>query len=585
MTRLRPFFLPLLVLAAMLCVTWLVWDHEQQNTRKALRSQFDFLLRETVSRVEQRMAGYEQMLRGVQGLFAATDVKDRNNFREYINTLQLDANFSAIQAIGVIEKPEGQRETYAPVIQVEPSIGSNRALLGLDQWPDPVRRSAMEKARDSGMPAISGMLRLATDNKGDGKAGFIMYLPIYAKGQQHDSEATRRAHLTGWVFASFHMHDLVATLYGEQMPGLALAIYDGVEPSTESLLYSPSVDAARPQTSTIAASEYLVVAGRSWMLSMSTLHDFDARFGRNAKLLIVMAGSSLSLILALLAWLLANGRARAMRLATTMTVELHKQIDGYQVAQALLQQARINAESANNRIKKQSEVQERFLEMVSHEYRTPLAIIQANIDIIELKTEHDCYDLSKPLNNIQHGVGRLVDIFEATRRRNGLESMPLNPVFEVIDAEQSVRQAVAAATSLWGERFICVYDLSVGLPANVDSRLMRTAILNLLDNATKYSLPDIPITLQISNVGDWLELTIRNHSTVALHGNTEILFQKYSRGPNSAGTSGTGQGLYLTRSIVEQHGGRMELILDKNGDVVAIMRLPLTAVPEEPNAC
>ena len=585
MTRLRQFFLPLLVLAAMLCVTWLVWDHEQQNTRKALRSQFDFLLRETVSRFEQRMAGYEQMLRGVQGLFAATEVLNRNNFRNYIDSLQLDANFSAIQAIGVIEKPKGRRETYAPVIQVEPSIGSNRTLLGLDQWPDPVRRSAMEKARDSGMPAISGILRLATDNKGNEKAGFIMYLPIYAKGQQHDSESTRRTHLTGWVFASFHMHDLVASLYGEQLPGLAMAIYDGVEPSATSLLYSSLVDAAQPQTSTIAASEYLVFAGHTWMLSMSTLDDFDARFGRNAKLLIVTTGTSLSLILALLAWLLANGRARAMRLATTMTGELHKKIDEYQVAQALLQQAKSAAESANSRIIKQSEVQERFLEMVSHEYRTPLAIIQANIDIMELKEQQSGLGLSKSLNNIQHAVGRLVDIFEATQRRNGFESMPLNPVFEVIDAEQSLRQTVAAATILWGERFICVYDLSVGLLVNVDSRLMRTAILNLLDNATKYSSPDIPITMQISNGGDWLELTIRNHPSVELHGNTEILFQKFSRGPNSAGTSGTGQGLYLARSIVEQHGGSMELMLDNNGDVVAIMRLPLTSVPEEPNAC
>ncbi len=374
MNRQRPFILPLLILAVMLCATWLVWDHERQNSRKELRSQFDFLLRETVSRVEQRMAGYEQMLRGVQGLFATTDVMDRDNFRTYIDTLQLDANFSGIQAIGIIEwvpevrkkahvaalhrlghatyaiTPAGQRDTYTPIVQLEPNTDSNRALSGLDQWPDPVQRLAMEKARDTGMPAVSGMLRLAVDKETDAQPGFMMYLPIYAKGQQHDSQATRRTHLTGWIFAAFNMHNLIASLYGEQLPGVALAIYDDIEPSPATLLYSSFGGRVPKRSSGISANEYLVVAGHTWMLSMSTNGNFDARFGRNAKTLIVVAGSSLSLILALLAWSLANSRAHAMRLATTMTWELHQQIDEYKVVQKLMLQAEESLGESNRKL-------------------------------------------------------------------------------------------------------------------------------------------------------------------------------------------------------------------------------------------
>jgi CHASE1-domain containing sensor protein len=62
------------------------------------------VLRETVSRIEQRMASYEQMLHGVQGLVAATGSIDRGNqFRDYVNALNLDANFSGIQAISIEE--------------------------------------------------------------------------------------------------------------------------------------------------------------------------------------------------------------------------------------------------------------------------------------------------------------------------------------------------------------------------------------------------------------------------------------------------------------------------------------------------
>ncbi|MEI7431589.1 MAG: CHASE domain-containing protein, partial [Betaproteobacteria bacterium] len=344
MTRLRLILLPLLILATALGVTWLVWSHEQQTSQKELRSQFDFSMREVVNRVDQRMAAYEQMLRGVQGLFAATGKIDRNSFHDYVGALQLDANFAGIQAIGVAEwvpearknahlkamqrrglsdyaiSPKGRREIFAPVIHVEPDFDSNRISLGFDPWTDPVRRLAMERARDSGLPAISGKVPLIIKN--EAQPSFIMYLPIFAQGQPLDSVAARRTHLIGCVFATFSMPTLMAGLYGEQLPGLALAIYDDVEASADTLLYQSVYLRDPPTRAALFANEYLVVAGHTWMLSMSTQDDFEVRYGRNAESFIAVSGIGLSLLLALLSWLMATSRARAMKLATTMTKEL-----------------------------------------------------------------------------------------------------------------------------------------------------------------------------------------------------------------------------------------------------------------------
>jgi len=119
-----------------------------------------------------------------RGLFATTGTFDRNALRDYVNTLQLDANLSGIQVIGVVEwvpaqhrdahiaamrrlgfvdyaiHPEGVRDTYAPIIQREPYRRPQHSPLGFDPWFDPVRRLAMEKARDSGMAAITGKITI-----------------------------------------------------------------------------------------------------------------------------------------------------------------------------------------------------------------------------------------------------------------------------------------------------------------------------------------------------------------------------------------------------------------------------------------
>lgn len=334
--------LPWLILLAMLGTTWFVWDHERQNARKEMHAQFDFALRDTVSRVEQRVAAYEQMLRGVQGLFATTGIHNRDAIRDYVETLRLDADFSGIQLIGVIEHvpqtakaehigamrrlgvadyrihPLAERATYAPIIQGESFSGGKHAFLGLDSWADPVRRQALEKARDSGMAAISGKMQLAIDEGGADNPGFVMYLPIFAHGQPHDSVAQRRTQLIGWVFAAFHMNEFMASLYGKQAEGLAFAIYDGATPGDAALMFrhGDSADGA------LHAHEYMVVAGHTWTLTLLTQPGFEARFGRDSSLLIAVAGIALSVAMALLAWLMINGRARALQLAARMTEEL-----------------------------------------------------------------------------------------------------------------------------------------------------------------------------------------------------------------------------------------------------------------------
>ena len=120
------------------------------------------------------------------------------------------------------------------------------------------------------------------------------------------------------------MHDVMASLYGEQPPGISLAIYDGVEPLEAALLHRTSDANNRHGPALISANEYLVVDGHDWMLSMSAFDEFRSRLGRNAEVLI--AGDRHGVESAAGASHLAHddGRERAMRLASAMTRELRE---------------------------------------------------------------------------------------------------------------------------------------------------------------------------------------------------------------------------------------------------------------------
>jgi diguanylate cyclase (GGDEF)-like protein/PAS domain S-box-containing protein len=328
-------------------MTLLIWNHEHETAREQLRTQFDFSLREAGSRIEQRIAAYEQTLRGVQGVLTFIDMHERDALAAYVASLQFDANFSGIQTIGVAEqlplggkaahiaamrrlgfadysvRPDGWRRIYAPIIQSEPNATPNPVHPGYDVWPDPVWRQAMERARDSGLATISGTVMLAAEDMSSPHPGFVMCLPIYAPGQPHDSLDHRRDNLTGWVFATFRITDLMDSLYGESPLGIVFTIYDGVDLSDTNVLYrSSSHDRGQGRSAAIASNEYLVIAGHTWTLSARTSENFEERFGHKTPSLIAGGGAGLSLLLAMLVWLMATGKVRAQQLAESMTKDL-----------------------------------------------------------------------------------------------------------------------------------------------------------------------------------------------------------------------------------------------------------------------
>lgn len=190
-------------------------------------------------------------------------------------------------------------------------------------YSEPVRRAAMEQARDSGAASISAKVKLVQENDKNVQSGFLMYLPIYRNAAPRGTVQERRGSILGWVYSPFRMNDLAHGMYGDRATDLDIEIYDGEVASPDNLMYDSVVENQQGQNLLpLSKTLHLKVAGHTWTLLITSLPQLEARvdFGKSTQ--VASVGIAISLLFTLLAWLLVNGRRRAVAYARQMNQEL-----------------------------------------------------------------------------------------------------------------------------------------------------------------------------------------------------------------------------------------------------------------------
>ena len=328
---------PWLVFAASLLVTWAAWNSAADTLVATQGSYFDFRVRDATNRIQQRMQAYQQVLLGVQGLHIASDNVERHEFKDYVEALELDEHYPGIQGVGFslivpasrreeheaairregfpayAIRPEGERDPYTSIVYLEPFSDRNLRAFGYDMFSEPVRRAAMERARDSGLMALSGKVRLVQESGGEAQAGFLLYLPLYRNGVAHATQAQRRASILGWAYAPFRMDDLIHGIFGEQANDLDIEIYDDREASAATLMYDSDRNReAASARGPLHSSTVLEIAGHPWVMHIRALAGLRSRVDTDRPALVVAVGGVISLLLAWLTWALVTGRESAL---------------------------------------------------------------------------------------------------------------------------------------------------------------------------------------------------------------------------------------------------------------------------------
>jgi CHASE1-domain containing sensor protein len=221
-----------------LILTGLAWYYVSQNLRAQEQARFDEAVQTTQRAIDRRMSAYVDAMLDVRGLFAASESVERDEFSKYVDGTDLRLRYPGVQAVGYTERveseekdefeaevheegfsnyallPDGERYEYFPIVYIEPSEGPNQGLFGYDMFAKRTQRAAMERARDTGLPAVSGRIALTGEDGEEGMAGFLIYLPVYRNGEPQQTAPERRSALQGFVISVFRADELLEGIFG-----------------------------------------------------------------------------------------------------------------------------------------------------------------------------------------------------------------------------------------------------------------------------------------------------------------------------------------------------------------------------------
>jgi signal transduction histidine kinase len=238
-------------------------------------------------------------------------------------------------------------------------------------------------------------------------------------------------------------------------------------------------------------------------------------------------------------------------------------------ANETLMRAALESEKELNALKS------RFIATVSHEFRTPLAIIQGSIDLIDRYAGgSDVQKVKAHVSRIRMKVSTLTSMLNDVLSAETLDQKALKVVPSMFDPVALCTELTSELRTMLrtGQRLKHVHSGEPG-PVSLDRQLTINVLNNLLSNAIKYSPEGGTIELRSWLDGERLKLSVRDHGIGIPREEQDLLFERFYRGSNAAREQGTGLGLSIVKQYLELMGGSIRFT-SVPGDTVFEVELP-----------
>ncbi|MDQ3712442.1 MAG: CHASE domain-containing protein [Acidobacteriota bacterium] len=521
---------------------------------------------------------YVALLKGGRGFVESNREVNRENFSEYVKSLELEKNYSGVQGIGFtkiisaeerkdfVEKmksegyvefnifPAAEKNSYQIVTYLEPFNQSNQKSIGFDMSGESNRSKALDRARDLGDAASSAKVNLIQEKEGFSETGFLIFLPIYKNGKLPLSIEDRKKNIIGYIYSPFRANDFLNEIQNDKSASdIKLKIYDG-EVGTENLLAKTAdpqklIDANEIEEKYTAQTN-LNVAGRKWIIQYDSAPSFTAQSSLGWIPFIFIIGAILSFLLFGMTYWETSARIKLQTTAAEL-FELEKQKQGLLEKE---QKARLTAEQANN-------TKDEFIAVVSHELRTPLNSIAGWARILRTEDLSDntkklaLEKIEKNLRSQTKLVEELLDYSQIVSRTIRFEGNEFN-FSDVFENTFSEIQPTAQEKNI---EFIKDNQLN-GHQILGDEDKIKLVIYNLLTNAVKFTHSGGKVESALMEDNGAIQMIIRDNGKGISQEFLPHIFDRFTQADTSITRSSGGLGLGLTISnhIIKLHNGTIE---------------------------
>ena len=589
-----------IVLLASLLITFNAWHFARSEAIKRAQARFDFRVKTIETDIYQHLQAYEFLLRGGSGLFAASDEVTREEWRVYVKKLQIIQDYLGSQGIGFSKRilpsekaahirqirgegfpqysirPDGERPEYTSIIFLEPFDWRNQRAFGYDMFSEPTRKEAMIRARDTGMPALSGKVTLVQETVEDTQAGFLIYLTVYRKGEPLETPEQRCKALMGYVYSPFRMNDFMKGTLAEKEEYVYLNIFDGDKPLKETLLYNGNPAEGHhnhPENRHFAAHQSILeYAGHRWLLSFVSSKYFEENIETGFANFILLLGIIISLLLFGMVLSLTKSRSQAIALANT-TLDLEKAniglredvVERKRIEAALLETNR-HLEAATVQAAMANASKSEFLANMSHEIRTPMNGIIGMTELVlgtDLTGDQRRYlEMAKmSADTLLTLINDILDFSKIEAGKMALESIDFNLRVTL----ENAADMLALKAQEKGLELVCHIRPDVPTALIGDPGRLRQIIVNIAGNSLKFTEEgEIVIRVEMeSETNDSVKLhfMISDTGIGIPEDKLDSIFKSFEQvdGSITRKYGGTGLGLSITRQFVEMMGGKIHV--------------------------
>ncbi|MCU1440604.1 MAG: signal transduction histidine kinase [Rhodoglobus sp.] len=212
--------------------------------------------------------------------------------------------------------------------------------------------------------------------------------------------------------------------------------------------------------------------------------------------------------------------------------------------------------------------QQQLLDDVRHELKTPLTILRGHLELLDTGRVAEVERTRALAIDELDRMTALVDDIEALA-----ESQVAIPAWRVVDAAAFTAEVYGKARGMVGHEWLLGETASA--PIELDPSRVTQALLQLVDNAAKYSPAGSTIELGSADLGDDIEFWVSDAGSGIPEGSEDRIFERFGRIDGGRGVTGSGLGLSIVKAIASVHGGSVSLSSSKEGSVFGLI-LPKT---------